>query len=685
MQKVLDALESGEPFGLLCDAIVESVCQLRQVQGAVLELAPDARQSAMTEVARFVSSHTANLASPGLNQSTYPIKRFGVIVGRLIIWATGILGKGVQQRIQLHALWGGIAFERARAGTQIQTLLERLQVLNDLIQLVSSNASLHNLSSEVARQAASRFHAKVGVICTAQRLDETTSFTVMGGFGCPPSVIHQTISAKEGVLSEIVKSLSQLGIQSLPDNPDPAMAWMEKWGMRSVHIGPLLLNNQLFGVCILGFPRERTLTRPDEERLEEFLVAAAVGLANARNRDSLVAYSEQLESLIETRTKQLENESARAREASQAKSRFLANMSHELHNPLTSIIGFSSLLSEGMYGEMTAEQSDALAGITKSSIHLKNLIADILDLTRIESGEESAIPETVDVNQLLAQVVRLMHQSATEKQLAFSCEEQHDQLYAFGDPRHLRQILINLVSNAIKYTKPGGMISIGASTVDNRVRISVKDSGIGMSSKLLKTLFDRFSRGDDEYTRQQEGSGIGLAIVHQLLSLNKGMIEVESTTNLGSTFIISFPIALPPPFEMQEADVYATPLSLAGHTILVLDDDPSTRRIIHAVLKTCGAEIILCDSIGEAEANLVAAEIDLIISDINLYSESNLPFIEKIRQDCEKIPIILVSGSAFQEDKAKAYAAGTSDFVSKPFETRALVESVRRALSEPKG
>jgi CheY-like chemotaxis protein len=136
---------------------------------------------------------------------------------------------------------------------------------------------------------------------------------------------------------------------------------------------------------------------------------------------------------------------------------------------------------------------------------------------------------------------------------------------------------------------------------------------------------------------------------------------------------------------MQEADVYATPLSLAGHTILVLDDDPSTRRIIHAVLKTCGAEIILCDSIGEAEANLVAAEIDLIISDINLYRESNLPFIEKIRQDCEKIPIILVSGSAFQEDKAKAYAAGTSDFVSKPFETRALVESVRRALSEPKG
>ncbi len=685
MQKVLDALESGEPFGLLCDAIVESVCQLRRVQGAVLELAPDARQSAMTEVARFFSPDTTKLASPRLNESTYPIKRFGVVVGRLAIWATGPLGRGVHQRIQLHALWGGIAFERARAGNQIQTLLERLQVLNDLIQLVSSNASLHNLSSEVARQAASRFNAKVAVICTAQKLDEMTSFTVMGGFGCPPSVTHQTISAKEGVLSELVRSLSQVGIQSLPDDPDPAFSWMEKWGMRSVHIGPLLHDNQLFGACILGFPKVRTLTRPEEERLEEFLVAATVGLANARNRDSLVAYSEQLEALIESRTKQLVDESARAREASQAKSRFLANMSHELRNPLTSIVGFSSLLSQGTYGEMTAEQSDALAEITKSSIHLKNLIADILDLTRIESGEESAIPETVDVNQLLAQVVRLMHQSASEKDLAFSCEDQHSQLYALCDPRHLRQILINLVSNAVKYTRPGGMVSIGASAVDNRVRILVKDSGIGMSSKLLKTLFDRFSRGEDDYTRQQEGTGIGLAIVHQLLSLNKGMIEVESTPNLGSTFIVSFPIGYTPPFETQEENIDAQPLSLRGHTILVLDDDSSARQIIQAVLEMHGAEIIVCNSNTEAESQLVGAEVDLIISDINLYSESNLPFIEKMRLHYETIPVILVSSSAFQEDKARAHAAGACDFVTKPFETRALVESVRRALSHARG
>ena len=679
MNSVLEALESGEPFDALCEAIVRSACEIRRVQVATIELAPDARQSPIREIARAVRDGMNQGTDSSLSIHKFPVKRFGVVVGYLTIWSKGPLGKGAQSRATLHAALGGLAFERGRSGTQLQALLDRIEILNELHQLISTDTPIRNLASEIARQGAARFSANVA-LTLIREINSSSELRIVGGYGCPPWILERPIPVSEGIIKQLLTGHQQISSQSDPNFFEP-FGWLSTWGIKSLHGGAIRLRENPFGIIILGFGKERRLSAPEEERFQEYLQASSVALCNALNRDKLLAYSEQLEDLVEQRTAELAIESQRAQNASLAKSRFIANISHELRTPLTAIIGFTSLLTEGVYGEIPPQQSEALSSIAKSGVHLKNLINDILDLARIESGKEAASPQPVDIDSALVQVHCLLQQTAAEKGVNLIKESESSSLFLLADPKHLQQILMNLVGNAIKYTKSGGTVEVGSERIDAKVRVWVKDNGVGMSSSLIKKLFERFSRGDDDYSRGQEGTGIGLAIVHQLVGLNNGMIEIDSVVGEGSVFSVIFPMTVPPKAVDSVGDVLQpNPARLTGKTILVLDDDNQSLRIVKNTLEARGAKVLLSDSISAARSHVEQESVNLIITDISLGRECGVGFIEEIRTRLFDLPIIVLSGSAFEEDRRRAFEAGANDFVPKPFETRSLVAITAKLL-----
>lgn len=686
MKKVVEAVESGEPFDLLCELIVESACQLRHVVTATLELAPDARQSPIREIARHTSSNEDAPPQKSLLRSEYPIKRFGVIIGRLVLLSRSPLGKGSHQRAQMHAFWGGIAFERERSGFQLQALLERLHILNELNKLIISDVPLKQLAHQIARKATSRFVANVALTLLVDQESPHGQLRVVGAYGCPVGVLDKAPLLRTGFLGHLLATGGQATTIDIRSASLGALEGLRKLGIHTIHAGCLEHHDEPSGIVLIGFGGVTPAPVPETERYDEFLRAAAVALVNAQTRDKLLAYSEHLEELVEERTAQLEVESERAQEASRAKSRFLANMSHELRTPLTAIVGFTSLITEGVYGEISSDQSEALAAVAKSSIHLKNLINDILDLARIESGKESAHPKPINVSQILTHAYKLMQQTAAEKQIKLNLCDISSPATIFADQKHLNQIVINLLSNAIKYTRPGGKVDVYTEIRGHTIAIRVADSGVGMSRELLDHLFERFSRGDDDYSRHQEGTGIGLAIVQQLVHLNNGQIEVTSEVGRGSVFTTSFPLIEVPQQEdsgKERAD--SERVSLQGNNILILEDDSNASRILQTLLETQGAKVILSESIATAVPLVEGNSLNLIITDIGLRKESGLGFIEQVRQRSAKIPIIVLSGSAFEEDKKRALDAGANDFVAKPFDSRSLLTTTARLLGlEPR-
>ena len=249
--------------------------------------------------------------------------------------------------------------------------------------------------------------------------------------------------------------------------------FLKELSVRAVDVCCLEVRGESLGAILIGYRREHNLSQNDLTRFEEFCQGAAVAIANARTQERIESYTERLEELVEQRTADLAIQTSRAEEANQAKSKFLANMSHELRTPLTAIVGYSSVLCDGVFGELNEKQLDALNAVARSSDHLKNLIDDVLNLARIESGKEEAEPTAVSIKDLLTQAHRLILQSAIGKgvqmnPLELSPEMSETSIYT--DPKHIQQIIINLMSNAVKYTPKGGEVTLNAELAGDKIK-----------------------------------------------------------------------------------------------------------------------------------------------------------------------------------------------------------------------
>ena len=415
---------------------------------------------------------------------------------------------------------------------------------------------------------------------------------------------------------------------------------------------PLLHRGQLVGALVVCRKRAGAFADETVELLQTFAAQSALAIQNAE--------------LFE----ELERKGRELAEASRHKSEFLANMSHELRTPLNAVLGYAELIQDGIYGDVPAKMGDVLERIQQNGRHLLGLINDVLDLSKIEAGQLTLSPVDYSMRELVLDVVSATEALAAEKKLALEVDAPADLPRGRGDERRLTQVLLNLVSNAIKFTEAGS-VSIRAKVEDGSFLVAVTDTGVGIAPEDRERIFEEFQQVDSSSTRKKGGTGLGLAIARRIVELHGGRIWVESTPGHGSTFAFTLPL------RRRRAGG-----SSVTQRILVVEDQEDNRRIIRDLLTSAGYELIEATD-GEAGVRLAEAERpDLILMDIQLPVLDGHEATRRIRQNAElaAIPIIVVTSYALSGDDAKAMAAGADGYVAKPFSPRHLLATIRQFL-----
>lgn len=373
-----------------------------------------------------------------------------------------------------------------------------------------------------------------------------------------------------------------------------------------------------------------------------------------------------------------------ADEANRAKSTFLANMSHELRTPLNAIIGYSDLLLKDAAVQGFPQLVADLTNINTAGEQLLTLISDMLDLAKIEAGRLALNPELVDVPGLVDQVVATVQPLARRNQNQVAVRYPADLPAVYLDPLRLEQILLNLLSNATKFTQ-AGTITLGVTQrtgpAGDQIGFAVQDTGIGIAPDQLEHIFQEFTQADASTTRQYGGTGLGLAISRRLAQLMSGEITVTSTLGAGSTFTLWLPVLAAPvaPSGEPPLPVEARP---ATRRVLIIDDDPAARDLLIRALSETG---LLVSSAADGATGLdLARQIhpDIILLDILLPGADGWMVLTTLKTDptLATIPVIIVS---IMDEPARGLALGATEYLIKPITRERLLETVARSVAAP--
>ncbi len=386
---------------------------------------------------------------------------------------------------------------------------------------------------------------------------------------------------------------------------------------------------------------------------------------------------------------------AKLARATRLKDEFLANMSHELRTPLNSILGMSEMLAEEIYGELNEAQHQYVEVITQSGNHLLNLINDILDLAKIESGKVTLEVAPTSIPALCSSSLNFVKQVAHQKNIRLETHIFPDLNSIEVDERRIRQALINLLSNAVKFTPERGRIRLGVDydRLRQMVQFSVTDTGIGIAAEDIPKLFQSFVQIDSELNRQYSGTGLGLALVKQIVELHQGIVEVTSTIGQGSCFRMMLPISssaqtpvqvIQSDQDQQSEQSSASPAqSPAQPLILLAEDNQANIDTFSSYLTSYGFRLITATD-GQAAVNLAKEyQPDLILMDIQMPGVDGLEATRRIRADqtLADVPIIALTALAMAGDREKCLAAGATEYLAKPVSLKQLVQAIQQILS----
>ena len=434
------------------------------------------------------------------------------------------------------------------------------------------------------------------------------------------------------------------------------------------------------GALMEEMKRERPVVRSSERRHQckdgrVIPVNVTSHLAELNGRKVAVVVSEDI-----TQRRQAQEVLIRAKEeaerATRFKDQFLSTMSHELRTPLNAVLGFSELLTDERYGTMNERQRRYVYHIHSGGRHLLRLINDILDLSKIEAGRLELCLETVRVNQVLGEVSSAVGPLAARKSQTLASVAD-DNLFVRADSTRFKQILLNLVGNAIKFTPDGGKIDLAAFTQGSQARIEVRDSGPGIPPEERERIFDAFYRLQSS-ADAIEGTGLGLAITQRLVQLHGAQLGLQSESGQGSCFYFSLPVAE----GIVSRPAAARDLVRRGKRpprVLVIEDDPASAQLIHSHLSSHGYEAVLCRQPQRALEMAVKLRPDAITLDLLMKPIFGWDVLVELKHDHRTtgIPVVVVT---IVDQPAMGAILGADEYLVKPVEKEMLISAVDRCI-----
>jgi signal transduction histidine kinase/CheY-like chemotaxis protein len=626
----------------LCFAVLAGMLLASRLVGPIRALRAGAARIGSGDLTQQIRIKTGDELEALANQ-------FNDMAGRLQESYAGLEQK-VEQRTQ----------EVQARSRELAQSVEELRALGEVTQAVNSTLDLAIVLSTIVSKAVQLSGTEAGSIYVTD--PETNEFHQRATHGMSDELIAQLNQQGVGLSEKtIALAAEQRAPVQLPDlgaePPSPLMNVLLQAGYRALLIVPLLGPEGLIGVLVVRRKEPGEFPGHTVDLLQTFAAQSVLAIQNAN-----------LFAEVEEKGRELEM-------ASRHKSQFLANMSHELRTPLNAIIGLTEMMVTNAARFGTEKAAEPLRRVHRAGTHLLGLINQVLDLSKIEAGKLELSPESVTLAPLVDEVIGTARQLAEQNKnrLVVDCEENLAPITA--DPMRLRQILLNLLSNACKFTKQGQVTLRVRKMVDGRswIDLSVSDTGIGMTPEQQAKLFEEFTQADSSTARKYGGTGLGLAITRKLARMMGGDVTVTSEMGKGSTFTVRLPGAAEPVAKSATEDDRQP----GSNCILVIDDDATARELIADQLKGEGFAVVTAagglEGLRRAkELRPIAITLDVMMPDLDGWS-----VLAALRQDSElaEIPVIMVT---IVDEQHRAVALGAVGYLSKPIDRERLHRMVAR-------